>query len=71
MEETSRLVGQTLATSGIARELELIIIAIKRASGEMLFNPTANTTIEAEDTLITMGEVARIDRLREAAADRA
>ncbi len=71
VEETSRLVGQTLATSGIARELELIIIAIKRASGEMLFNPMAHTSIEAGDTLITMGEAERIDRLRGAARSQA
>lgn len=71
VEDTSRLVGETLATSGIARELELIIIAIKRGSGEMLFNPMAHTSIEAGDTLITMGEAERIDRLREAARSRA
>jgi voltage-gated potassium channel len=67
VEDESRLVGQTLATSGIARDLELIIIAIKRSSGEMLFNPMAHTAIEVGDTLMTMGEADRIDRLREVA----
>lgn len=68
VEEGSRLLGQTLANSGIGRDLQLIIIAIKRSSGEMLFNPMAQTTIEAGDTLITMGEAERIDRLRAAAS---
>lgn len=68
VEEESRLVGQTLAASGIGRELQLIIFAIKRSSGEMLFNPMAATIIEAHDTLITMGEAERIDRLRNVAA---
>lgn len=70
VEEESRLVGQTLADSGIGRELQLIIFAIKRSSGEMLFNPMASTTIEAHDTLITMGEAERIDRLRQFALGR-
>lgn len=71
VEEGSRLVGQTLATSGIGRDLKLIIIAIKRSSGEMLFNPMAQTTIEVLDTLITMGEAERIDRLRSVASGKA
>ncbi|MFQ6673068.1 MAG: potassium channel family protein [Candidatus Tectimicrobiota bacterium] len=65
VEKGSRLVSQTLATSGIGRDLGLIIIAIRRASGAMLFNPTAETIIEADDTLITMGEADRVSRLKE------
>ena len=58
------LVGQTLAGSGIGRDLGLIIIAIRRTSDHMIFNPTADTIIEAEDTLITMGEAEQLSRLR-------
>ncbi|MDA2916974.1 potassium channel protein [Nitrospinae bacterium AH_259_B05_G02_I21] len=65
VEEGSRLVRQTLGTSGIGRELGLIIIAIRRASNQMLFNPTAETIIEVDDTLITMGEAERVGRLRD------
>ena len=68
VEEGSRLVRQTLGTSGIGRELGLIIIAIRRASNQMLFNPTAETIIEADDTLITMGEAERVGRLRDLAS---
>jgi voltage-gated potassium channel len=68
VQEGSSLVGKTLASSAIGRELGLIIIAIRRASGQMLFNPTAETTIEAQDTLITMGEADRVGRLRSMAS---
>lgn len=68
VEEGSRLVRQTLGTSGIGRDLGLIIIAIRRASDRVLFNPTAETIIEAHDTLITMGEAERVGRLRDLAS---
>jgi voltage-gated potassium channel len=48
--------GATLAQSDIRESLGLIVIAIKKPSGEMLFNPTADTRIEAGDRLVLMGQ---------------
>ena len=39
----------------IRRELNLIIIAIKKRDGSMVFNPGPDTAIDAQDTLIAMG----------------
>jgi len=64
----SGLIGQTLATSGIRNDLGLIIIAIRRASGQIVFNPAADTVIEDEDTLITMGEAKQLGTIKQLAA---
>ncbi len=53
--EGSALAGVALKDSGIRQKLDLILVAIKRADGEMLFNPTLETPILAGDTLIALG----------------
>jgi voltage-gated potassium channel len=60
MEETvvgaaSSLIGLALKDSGLRRDLDLIVVAIKRADGEMLFNPSPETLIQAGDTLVLLG----------------
>jgi voltage-gated potassium channel len=52
--------GATVAVSGIRDGLGLIVIAIKKPSGEMLFNPTSDTRIEADDRLVLMGSTANL-----------
>ena len=53
--EGSALAGVALKDSGIRQKLDLILVAIKRADGAMLFNPTLETPILAGDTLIALG----------------
>jgi voltage-gated potassium channel len=45
-----------LKDSGIRQNFNLIIIAIKKSSGEMIFAPHFETLLEARDTLILMGK---------------
>jgi voltage-gated potassium channel len=52
--------GETLATSRIREEMGIIVIAIKRADGEMLFNPPADARIEVGDRLVLMGQQASL-----------
>lgn len=63
--EGSGLIGLTLDQCGLGRELGIIIVAIKRATGEMRFNPTFRTTIKLGDTLIVLGEVSKLKTLEE------
>ncbi len=63
VEEGSRFAGLTIAKTKIGRELGIIIVAIKRAEGEMQFNPTYKTIIHPGDTLIALGEVNKLARL--------
>ncbi len=63
--EGSALAGVALKDSGIRQKLDLILVAIKRADGEMLFNPTLETPIQAGDTLIALGMRKNLERLEE------
>lgn len=49
-------VGKRLVDTGIRKEMDLIIIAIKKKDGQMVFNPGPYTIIEGDDILIAMGE---------------
>jgi len=64
----SALVGLALRDSGLRNELDLIVLAIRRADGGMLFNPGADTVLEAGDTLIAMGHGASLVELGKRAA---
>ena len=68
--ENSKLVGKTLDESGIGRELGIIIVAIKKPSGEMMFNPTFRSAIKEGDMLIALGEISKLKVLEELAAQR-
>lgn len=63
IREGSKLAGRTLDECGIGRELGVIIVAIKQATGEMKFNPTSRTEIQAGDTLIAVGEISKLKEL--------
>lgn len=52
----SKYTNIALKNSGIRQDFNLIIISIKKASGEMLFNPHFETLIEPKDTVIVMGK---------------
>jgi voltage-gated potassium channel len=61
--QASPLSGVPLEDSGIRQKLDLILVAIKRADGEMLFNPSHETRILAGDTLIALGLRKNLDAL--------
>jgi voltage-gated potassium channel len=63
--EGSDLIGRSLDQCGIGKELGIIIVGIKRESGEMRFNPTFRTTIKAGDTLIALGEISKLKQLEQ------
>jgi voltage-gated potassium channel len=59
----SKLADVPLVDSGIRKELDLIIVAIKKADGTMLFNPASHTTIQIGDTLIALGKRSSLIKL--------
>ncbi len=61
--EASELAGKTLRQLQVRRELGVIVLAIGKASGQMLFNPPADAELAAGDTLIAMGERDNLSRL--------
>lgn len=57
--------NHTLQKSGIRQKLGIIIVAIKKKNGQMLFNPTSESVIEAGDFLIALGPAENIRQLNE------
>ena len=58
----SDLVGTTLLSSGIRQTLDLIVIAIRKSDGSMVFNPKADTSFEAGDFVIAVGCAKNLKR---------
>jgi len=61
--ETSPLAGKVITETGLRQDYGVIVIAIKRKGGQMTFNPTKDTRVEAGDTLILLGEGRQMDRI--------
>ena len=64
----SDLVGRSLAEARLRSDLKVIVLAIRRADGQMIFNPPAETAIAAGDYLIVMGEPEPLRRLEQRVA---
>ena len=67
VEDGSPLVRQVLRETPIRAELDIVIISIRRANGETVFNPAGDTVIENGDILIAIGRVEALSRLNEMA----
>ena len=63
VNERSRLKGVTLLESRIRQEMDVIIVAIRKKDGEMLFNPSSGSRIKAGDTLIALGHSSGLEAL--------
>lgn len=62
--DESRLIGMDLMNSGIRSQFNLIVMAIKRADGAMIFNPAPHETLWAGDTMVAIGPVENLSRFR-------
>ncbi|PLX42495.1 MAG: potassium channel protein [Deltaproteobacteria bacterium] len=59
----SPIAGVSVVDSNIRSRLDIIIVAVKKKSGHMNFNPGASTIIEEGDRLIAIGERAHLNEL--------
>ncbi len=64
--KSSKYTNVVLKDSGIRQDFNLIIISIKKTSGEMLFNPHFETLIEPGDTVIVMGKTPDLKKFAKA-----
>lgn len=68
VNKNSRMNGLKLRDSGIRKEMDIIIVAIRKKTGKMNFNPSSETIIEAADTLIALGkndEMKKLEKILE------
>jgi voltage-gated potassium channel len=56
VSESSEVASRTIQELQIRRELGVVVLAIRKQHGEMIFNPPAGTAIEGGDYLIAMGK---------------
>jgi voltage-gated potassium channel len=54
--EKSEIKDLTLMESAIRKEFDLIVVAIKKGSGEMIFNPSSQAKIQVGDILVVLGD---------------
>lgn len=64
VNETSRLVGNSIKGLGIGRNLGVILMGIRRMDGKMIFNPSADTEFMAGDILIGIGSESQLEAFR-------
>ena len=53
--ETSEVVSKTIKELQIRRDVGVIVMAVRKRDGHMIFNPPADTAVEGGDYLIVMG----------------
>ncbi|HEY0323027.1 MAG TPA: potassium channel protein [Pyrinomonadaceae bacterium] len=56
-------VGRKLKYTNIRSDLDVVIIAIRRRHGQMIFNPTGDAVLEAGDLLIAIGRAESLIEL--------
>ncbi len=61
VSDKAKFINLSLLDSNIRKDFDLIVVAIKRDHGEMLFNPNYNTLILPGDILVVLGEHDSID----------
>lgn len=60
----SELVGKDLIESKIRPRFNLIIMAMKKTNGQMIFNPAPQAVIESGDTLLAIGKPESLEKMR-------
>ncbi|MCU1327071.1 MAG: TrkA-N domain protein [Bryobacterales bacterium] len=63
IQRGSEVVTRSLRDLHLSRDYGVIVMAIRKVGGEMLFNPPAESTISAGDHLIAMGALENLKRL--------
>jgi voltage-gated potassium channel len=63
VSEQSEMVSRSIQEMQIGRNVGVIVMAIRKGDGRMMFNPTADTTVAGGDFLIVMGRQENLDTL--------
>jgi len=61
----SDLIGKTLIDSQIRQRFGVVIVAIKKPTSEMIFNPTPTEKLESQDTIVVIGKQKDLKRMNE------
>lgn len=61
--DNSSLIGKNLIDSHLRKDYGVIIVAIKKQSGDMVFNPMPSETLEAGDVIVLIGKKEDLKRM--------
>jgi voltage-gated potassium channel len=61
--DKSNLIGKNLIDSHLRKDYGVIIVAIKKLSGDMVFNPTPSETLDAGDVIVVIGKKEDLKRM--------
>jgi voltage-gated potassium channel len=56
VRENAQIYDVTLQEASIRKDYNLIVVAIKKNTGEMIFNPYSQTKFHPGDTLVVLGD---------------
>ncbi|MCA9238014.1 MAG: potassium channel protein [Planctomycetales bacterium] len=60
----SPLIGQTIRDAATRQTHAVLIVSVRRADGELFFNPNADVEFAAGDTLVVIGESTNVQEFR-------
>jgi len=63
--DSSIITGKTVLTSNLRQEFGVIIVAIKKASGKMIYNPGPDEQFHSGDVIVIIGETKELERMVE------
>lgn len=63
IRDNSSLIGKNLIDSHLRKDYGVIIVAIKKLSGDMVFNPTPAEKLEAGDVIVVIGKKEDLKRM--------
>lgn len=69
VSEASEFASKTIREMQVRRDLGVIVLAIRKADGAMIFNPPVDDPIRAGEYLIVMGEQENLRRLESLATE--
>ncbi len=58
-----KLTGKTIIEAAIKQQYDTIVVGLRKKTGEVLFNPAGDTTMDEGDILIALGENKKLEQL--------
>ncbi len=59
----SKLVGRSIKDCGLRQEYGVIVVAVKKGTGHMIFNPGGHEILQTGDILILIGSREHLDHV--------
>ena len=70
VSEHSGMVSKTIREMQLGRAFGVIVMAIRKRDGQMMFNPPADTAVSEGDYLIVMGRQENLERVEALLAEK-